>query len=69
MSLAQGHNAVTPERLDPAAPRSRVKRSTTEQLCSLFHEAIDFYKYFENYVTVYLRQMHVLLLQIFVFGF
>ena len=32
--LAQGHNTVTPKRLEPAAPRSRVKLSTTEPLCS-----------------------------------
>ena len=30
MCLAQGHNAVTPVRLEPAAPQSRVKNSTTE---------------------------------------
>ena len=34
MCLAQGHNAVTPLRLEPAAPRSRVKHSTTEPLRS-----------------------------------
>ena len=34
--LAQGHNAVTPVRLEPAAPRSRVKHSTTEPLRSLY---------------------------------
>ena len=34
MLLAQGHNAMTPVRLEPAAPRSRVKHSTTEQLRS-----------------------------------
>ena len=34
MCLAQGHNAVTPVRLEPAAPRSRVKHSTTEPLGS-----------------------------------
>ena len=33
--LAQGHNAVTPVRLEPMAPRSYVKHSTTEPLCSL----------------------------------
>ena len=33
--LAQGHNTVTPVWLEPAAPRSRVKRCTTEPLCSL----------------------------------
>ena len=30
MCLAQGHNAVTPVRLEPRAPWSRVKPSTTE---------------------------------------
>ena len=34
MCLAQGHNAVTPVRLEPATPRSRVKHST-EPLRSL----------------------------------
>ena len=29
ISLAQGHNAVTPVRLEPATPWSRVKHSTT----------------------------------------
>ena len=32
MCLAQGHNAVTPVSLKPAAPRSQVKHSTTEPL-------------------------------------
>ena len=32
--LAQGHNAVMPVRLKPAALRSRVKHSTTEPLPS-----------------------------------
>ena len=35
MCLAQGHNAVTLVRLEPAAPWSGVKHSTTEPLCSL----------------------------------
>ena len=35
MCLAQGHNAVTPVRLEPAALQSRVKHSTTEPLRSL----------------------------------
>ena len=35
MCLAQGHNAVTLVRLKPAAPRSRVKLSTTESWSSL----------------------------------
>ena len=36
MCLAQGHNTVMPVRLEPAAPRSRVKHSTTEPLPSLY---------------------------------
>ena len=35
MCLAQGHKAVTPVRLEPAAPRSHVKHSTTEPLRSI----------------------------------
>ena len=35
MRLAQGHNALTPVRLESAAPQSRVKHSTTEPLRSL----------------------------------
>ena len=34
MGLAQGHKAVTPVRLEPVAPWSEVKLSTTEPLCS-----------------------------------
>ena len=34
MCLAQGHNTVKPVRFEPTALRSRVKRSTTEPLCS-----------------------------------
>ena len=34
MCLAQGHNAVTPMRLKPAALRSPVNHSTSEPLCS-----------------------------------
>ena len=33
--LLKDHNAVTPVRLEPEAPRSRVKHSTTEPLRSL----------------------------------
>ena len=36
MCLAQGHNAVKPVRLEPAAPLSQVKHSTTEPLRSLW---------------------------------
>ena len=35
MCLAQGHNTVTPMRLEPEALRSGVKHSTTEPLRSL----------------------------------
>ena len=34
--LPKDHNAVTPLRLEPTAPRSRVKHSTTEPMDSLF---------------------------------
>ena len=37
MCLAQEHNTVTPVRLERAAPRSQVKHSTTEPLCSYPH--------------------------------
>ena len=36
MCLAQVHNVITPVRLEPAAPRSPVKHSTTEPLRSSF---------------------------------
>ena len=35
MCLAQGHNAVTPMRLEPAVPYSRVKHSTTKLVLPL----------------------------------
>ena len=35
LCLAPGHNTVTPVRLVPTSPRSRVKHSTTEKLRSL----------------------------------
>ena len=41
MCLAQGHNTVTPVRLEPAAPRSRVKHSITEPLRSLWIDAVE----------------------------
>ena len=34
-ALLKDHNAVSPLRLEPTAPWSRVKHSTTEPLCSL----------------------------------
>ena len=36
MFMLKDHNVVKPVRLDPAAPRSRVKHSTTEPLRSLY---------------------------------
>ena len=36
--LAQGHKAVMPVRLEPAAPQSSVKHSTSEPLRSLFNQ-------------------------------
>ena len=39
--LAQGHNTVMPVRLELAAPRSRVKHSTTEPLRSVVTGKID----------------------------
>ena len=41
MCLAQGHNAVTPVRLEPAAARSQVKHYKTDQLRSLNQRCID----------------------------
>ena len=41
MCLAQGQNTVTRVRLEPAAPRSQVKHSTTEPLCSSCIEMIS----------------------------
>ena len=48
MCLAQGHNAVTPMKLEPAAVRSRVKHSTTEPLRSHFFRR----KRFSYFVTI-----------------
>ena len=39
MRLAQGHDTVTPVRLEPATPQSQVKHSTTEPLHSLPHSS------------------------------
>ena len=38
MCLAQGHNTVTPVRLEPGTSRSRVKHSSTEPLRSLWYK-------------------------------
>ena len=45
MCLAQGHNAVTPVRLELVAPRCRVKHSTTEPLPSPQVSLVDFILY------------------------
>ena len=47
MCLAQGHNTVMPVRLDPVAPRSPVKYSSTEPL----HSHLLFLKYTQKNVT------------------
>ena len=44
MCLAQGHKAVMPVRLEPAAPRSQVKHSTTEPLRSLNYNTEELLK-------------------------
>ena len=51
MFLAQGHNTVTPVRLEPAALRSRVKHSTTEPQCSLMIYLICQRKYIMTLVS------------------
>ena len=45
MCLAQGHNAVTPVRLEPTTPLSQVKHSTTEPLCSPLTCKIPMFKF------------------------
>ena len=50
MCLAQGPNTVTPMRLEPTAPHSRVKHSTTEPLHSLNLQYSDMY--FNTDVTI-----------------
>ena len=42
--LLKHHNAVTPVRLEPATPRSRVKHSTTEPLRSLTKDQNDLFR-------------------------
>ena len=42
------HNAVTLVRLEPTAPRSQVKHSTTEPLCSLRWDCNMVYQYYKE---------------------
>ena len=49
MCLAQGHNPVMPVRLEPAAPESLVKHSTTEPLLSLGSLACDVFLCFFHF--------------------
>ena len=59
MCLAQGHNAVTPVRLEPAALRSRVKHSTTEPLRSLSDSVMVTSCYMDfSYIKLALQWMH-----------
>ena len=51
MCLAQGHNAVTSVKLEPAAPRSQVKHSTTEPLRS--HERFAYAKMIQYIMLTY----------------
>ena len=41
MCLVKGHNAVTPLRLEPTTPRSWVKHSPTEPLCSIIPISVN----------------------------
>ena len=56
MCLAPGHNAVTLVRLEPAAPQSRVKHSTTEPLRSL-----HFLKSIAHGQVIKVSQWHVMM--------
>ena len=51
--LAQGHNTVTPVRLEPATPRSRVKHSTTEPLCSLKLQSPEIFHFRSQLIRIY----------------
>ena len=53
--FAQGHNAVSPVRLDPATPRSPVKHSTTEiePLRSPF--SVWYFRHYTRYKKLYLK--------------
>ena len=55
MCLAQGHKAVTPVRLEPAASWSRVKHSTTEPLRSLLFPVNEMDLKFSKTVIFYNR--------------
>ena len=51
--LAQGHNTVTPVRLEPAAPQSRVKHSTIEPLCcQIMGQCVPT---FDHYIVIWLE--------------
>ena len=57
--LLKDHNTVTPMRLEPAAPRSRVKHSTTEPLRSQ-ENSLLFYIVF----LCYLEDLHMCILSL-----
>ena len=48
--LLKDHNAVTPMRLEPAAPRSRFKHSTTEPLRSRINMWVKFKTRHKHYI-------------------
>ena len=52
--LAQGHNTVTPMRLEPTAPQSLVKHSTTEPLPSLVGKGLKLDR-MKTFYTLYLK--------------
>ena len=57
MCHAQGHNAVTPLRLEPAAPCSRVKHPTRENIfsytlhCYGYHILLLFVDWFKDFTS------------------
>ena len=67
--LAQGHNAVTPVRLEPAALQSRVKHSTTEPLRSLHYFLRNVAKFLEctvSWGSCFVCHVHLGVLVLFV---
>ena len=70
MCLAQGHNAVTPVRLEPAAPRFRVKHSTTEQLRPSLFTYVPLNNVLKSNVggQLHIRFCHLLAIGVFSLG-
>ena len=66
MCLAQGHNAVTPVRFEPAAPPSRVKHSTTEPLRSKICICDYFCYWKKNIFSLMKYSWHIIVWNFFV---